>query len=153
MRPPQFTPPDHLPRARDRRSRLLQKCVDGGLMLAIFAVPFAFGGRHSIGQFLLIVSAVWSALAWAMLQFTSPYPNWIRSRLEPLLLLIVSVGALQIVPLPAALTGLLSPQTAAVLPMWNADSAAGRFNNQSQTSRDRASLRIFCAFGHGINCG
>jgi O-antigen ligase/tetratricopeptide (TPR) repeat protein len=94
-------------------------------MLAIFAVPFAFGGRHSIGQFLLIISAVWSALAWAMLQFTSPHPNWIRSRLEPLLLLIVSVGALQIVPLPAALTGLLSPQTAAVLPMWNSPAGVG----------------------------
>ncbi len=129
MRPSHFTLPEHLTRPRDRYSRLLQRGVDGGLMLAIFAVPFAFGGRHSIGQFLLVVSAVWSALAWAMLQFTSPHPNWIRSRLEPLLLLIVSVGALQIVPLPAAVTGLLSPQTAAVLPMWNADTAAGRFGD------------------------
>jgi len=129
MRPSHFTPPDHLTRPRDDRSRLLQRCVDGGLLLAIFAVPFAFGGRHSIGQFLLVVSAVWSALAWAIFQFTSPRPNWIRSRLEPLLLLIVSIGAVQIVPLPAGLTGLLSPQTAAVLPMWNSPDGVGQIGD------------------------
>lgn len=124
-KPGHFIPPDHLSRSADGYSRRLQRCVDAGLMLAIFAVPLAFGGRHSIGQFLLVVSAVWSALAWAMLQLTSPYPNWIRSRLEPLLLLIIAVGALQMVPLPAALTGLLSPETATILPMWNSAEESG----------------------------
>lgn len=120
MQTAQFTPTDGMLPSGDGHSKVLQRCTDAGLMLAIFAVPFAFGGRHSIGQFLLVVAAVWSALSWALLQFLSPYPNWIRSRLEPVLFVILGIGVLQIIPLPDAITSLLSPHASEILPMWQA---------------------------------
>ena len=71
-----------------RRSLLV---IDAGLLLGAFAVPFAFGGRHSIGEFILVCSAVLCTTGWVLHQFASEESDWVRTRIEPLLLLILAV--------------------------------------------------------------
>jgi len=107
------------------RVHLLLKAVDFGMVFAIFAVPMAFGGRQSIGQFLLISSAIWTALCWALYQLTRPEPDWVRSRIEPILLAIMTVGVLQVVPLPVSLLNSISPKAAEILPVWFSGDGAG----------------------------
>jgi len=97
-----------------RRSLLI---IDAGLLLGAFAVPFAFGGRHSIGEFLLVCSAAVSAGGWILHQMTSEESDWVRTRVEPLLLAVLALGLLQIVPLPHSIVNILSPAMDDVLPL------------------------------------
>lgn len=100
-----------------RRSILI---IDAGLLLGAFAVPFAFGGRHSIGEFLLICSAVVCVLGWVIHQLTSEESDWVRTRVEPLLLAILALGLIQIVPLPHSIVRTISPAMDEVLPLRSA---------------------------------
>ncbi|MGZ0168022.1 MAG: O-antigen ligase family protein [Planctomycetales bacterium] len=102
-----------------RRSLLI---IDAGLLLGAFAVPFAFGGRHSIGEFILVCSAVLCAAGWALNQLISEESDWVRTRVEPLLLAILALGLLQIVPLPQSIISTLSPAMDDVLPLRSASS-------------------------------
>ena len=102
-----------------RRSFLI---IDAGLLLAAFAVPFAFGGRHSIGEFLLVCSAVLCTIGWISDQLLSEKAAWIRTRVEPLLLAVLALGLLQIVPLPQPIISMLSPAMDDVLPLRSASS-------------------------------
>jgi len=103
---------------------LLPRAVDAGLLFAVVAVPFAFGGRHEIGQFLLILAAVWTSTCWALHLLRSPHPDWVRSRAEPLLLAVLAIGLLQVIPLPQSVIQALSPRTVELLPMWTDGEAA-----------------------------
>ncbi|MFT4555030.1 MAG: O-antigen ligase/tetratricopeptide (TPR) repeat protein [Planctomycetaceae bacterium] len=100
-----------------RRSLLV---IDAGLLLGAFAVPFAFGGRHSIGEFLLVCSAVVCVAGWIFHQLTSEESDWVRTRVEPLLLAILALGLIQIVPLPHSIVSTLSPAMDDVLPLRSA---------------------------------
>lgn len=107
-----------------RRSLLV---IDAGLLLSVFAVPFAFGGRHSIGEFILVCSAVLCAAGWIAHQLTSETPDWIRTRVEPLLLAMLALGLIQIVPLPQSMISTLSPAMDEVLPLRSAAADDGVF--------------------------
>lgn len=100
-----------------RRSLLI---IDAGLLLGAFAVPFAFGGRHSIGEFLLVCSAVVCVTGWILHQLTSEESDWVRTRVEPLLLAVLALGLIQIVPLPHSIVSTLSPAMGDVLPLRSA---------------------------------
>lgn len=100
-----------------RRSLLI---IDAGLLLGAFAVPFAFGGRHSIGEFLLVCSAVVCVAGWIFHQLTSEASDWVRTRVEPLLLAVLALGLIQIVPLPHSIVSTLSPAMDDVLPLRSA---------------------------------
>ena len=100
-----------------RRSLLI---IDAGLLLGAFAVPFAFGGRHSIGEFLLVCSAVVCVAGWILRQLTSDESDWVRTRVEPLLLAILALGLIQIVPLPHSIVSALSPAMDEVIPLRSA---------------------------------
>ncbi|NQV25185.1 MAG: O-antigen ligase family protein, partial [Rhodopirellula sp.] len=102
-----------------RRSLLI---IDAGLLLGAFAVPFAFGGRHSIGEFLLICSAIICTVGWILHQWMSEESDWVRTRVELLLLAILALGLLQIVPLPHSVVSALSPAMDDVLPLRSAAS-------------------------------
>jgi O-antigen ligase/tetratricopeptide (TPR) repeat protein len=100
-----------------RRSLLI---IDAGLLLGAFAVPFAFGGRHSIGEFLLVCSAVVCVAGWILHQLTSEESDWVSTRVEPLLLAVLALGLIQIVPLPHSIVSTLSPAMDDVLPLRSA---------------------------------
>ncbi len=104
-----------------RRSLLI---IDAGLLLGAFAVPFAFGGRHSIGEFLLVCSAVVCVAGWVVHQLTSEESDWVRTRVEPLLLAVLALGLIQIVPLPHSIVSTLSPAMDEVLPLRSAAAIA-----------------------------
>lgn len=125
--------------------------VDAGLMLSVFGVPFAYGGLHSIGQFLLIVAAVISSLAWAAHLLTSDAPNWIRSRVEPFLLAVIAVGILQITPLPESTLNQISPEFGTILPMWSNASGSPVFEGpwpylSLVVGETRTAIPIACAY-------
>jgi len=107
-----------------RRSLLV---IDAGLLLGAFAVPFAFGGRHSIGEFIMVCSAVLCTTGWVLHQFASEESDWVRTRIEPLLLLILAVGLIQIIPLPNWIITTLSPAMNDVLPLRSASTSDGVF--------------------------
>lgn len=112
----------------DRDSTRWLLAVDAGLVLSVFAVPFAYGGRHSIGETLLVFAAVWSSLVWALFQMFHTQPSWIRTRVEPILLAFLAVGILQVIRLPQALLAWLSPSTVDVLPLWSSSDATSPFS-------------------------
>lgn len=113
-----------------RRSLLV---IDAGLLLSVFAVPFAFGGRHSIGEFILVCSAVICTAGWVLHQWTSDDSSWIRTRIEPLLLAILALGLIQIVPLPQSIVTLLSPAMDQVLPLRSPSANDGVFQTPWST--------------------
>ena len=101
-------------------SRRFLLIIDAGLLLGAFTVPFAFGGRHSIGEFLLVCSAVICVAGWVIHQLTSDESDWVSTRVEPLLLAILALGLIQIVPLPHSIVRTLSPAMDDVIPLLSA---------------------------------
>ncbi|MHC4878125.1 MAG: O-antigen ligase family protein [Planctomycetota bacterium] len=97
------------------------KSIDFGLLLAVLAVPFAFGGRHAIGEALLVLGAVWASLSLACWLLVSSQPSWVRTRVGPLLLAIPAVGLLQIVTLPQSVLETISPAISDLLPLRNSE--------------------------------
>lgn len=97
-----------------RRSQLI---LDAGLLLGAFGVPFAFGGRHSIGEFLLVCSAILCSIGWLTHQLCREQSDWVPTRVEPLLLAIIALVLVQIVPLPQSVIGTLSPAMDDVMPL------------------------------------
>ncbi len=63
-------------RRRPVLGAVLLQIVDGGLAGVIFLVPFVMGGRHPLGQLILVALAVVTALAWAIRQSLCPHPSW-----------------------------------------------------------------------------
>ena len=102
--------------------------VDAGFVLAVFAVPLAFGGRHSVGEFILVCSAVLCSVGWVLHQLMSESTDWVRTRVEPLLMSILAVGLIQIVPLPAIVINTLSPAINDVLPLLTSDTSDAMFS-------------------------
>jgi len=107
-----------------RLDSLLTACVDAGLAGVVFVVPFILGGRIALGHLVLVALATWVAVCWCLRQCIAPRAQWVRSPAEPLLLLALLLVGLQLVPLPPALLGRLSPKIYETLPLW-AESAAG----------------------------
>lgn len=88
-------------------------------LLAALCVPFVLGGRIAYGELLLVVATIGCSACWAGHQFFEETTTCVWTRVEWLLALILSVGLLQITPLPPAWIEWFSPTTKTVLPLWN----------------------------------
>ncbi len=96
-------------------THLWLKSVDAGLLIAVLAVPFAFGGRHAIGESLLVLGSFWAALSLACWLLTCDDARWVRTRVGILLLAIPAVALVQIVSLPQSVLSSISPALADLL--------------------------------------
>ncbi|NOX53117.1 MAG: O-antigen ligase family protein [Planctomycetes bacterium] len=101
--------------------RSVTRLVDIGLFGAIFAVPFAMGGRTATGQLVLTIVAGWVAGFWLLRQMICSRPTWRVTGLEILLILAAALGLLQITELPNSWINLLSPHISKLLPGWSDD--------------------------------
>jgi len=114
---------DGQPASQNRPPRLdgvLLRIVDGCLAGCIFVVPFLLGGRHPVGQLLLVGLASGGALAWTVEQSLREKRTWRWSTVELLLIAGVALLVLQITPLPEPLLKRLAPHSSEILPLWTA---------------------------------
>ena len=137
--------------AKQTLDRFLLQVVDGCLAGVIFFVPLLMGGRHAIGQLALTALAVAAAWAWAVRQCFSDNPAWRPARATGLLLVGLTLVALQCVPLPPQAIAWLAPHTAAILPLGNATCTAatglGAWHYASFTPAEtQAGLVLFLDF-------
>ncbi|MBI1313033.1 hypothetical protein GC176_17220 [bacterium] len=103
------------------------RSIDAGLLIAVLAVPFAFGGRQSIGETLLVLGAFWAALSLACWLLVTPEARWVRTRVGLILLAIPAVGLLQLLTLPQSLLHSVSPAISDLLPLRNSDAGSELF--------------------------
>lgn len=83
-------------------------------------VPFVLGGRLACGEFTLVSSAIGCALSWGFYQLVGrDEPVCIWTKVEFLLLAVLSVGLIQIVPLSPDLVAKISPKISELLPLWD----------------------------------
>ena len=126
--------------------------VDGGLAGVIWVVPFLMGGRHALGQLLLVTLAVVTALAWEIRQTLPTRAAWRPTWATWLILGGAALLLLQIAPLPPAVLKSLAPHQAALLPLWTSGGSSGPtlglWRTVSLTPGDtRAALVLFLAYG------
>ncbi len=105
---------------RQTLDALLLQAVDGSLAGVIFLVPLLLGGRHAVGQLMLTVLAVTAAWAWSVRQCLSKDATWRPTSVTSLLIAGLALVALQTIPLSPAALAYLSPYSAEMLPLWNA---------------------------------
>jgi len=130
--------------------RLLQ-VVDIALAGCIFVVPLLMGGRHPLGQLVLVGLAVTAALAWTVRQVLQPRFQWRLSRAEWLLCAGAALLLLQLAPLPQSILAYAAPKTGQLLPLWTGRDAQpaglGSWSSISLTpSATRAALAIYAAY-------
>ena len=133
------------------RASLLQ-IVDWCLAGVIFIVPFVMGGRHPLGQLILVALAVVAAAAWAIRQSLSPHPTWRPTWAMALISAGAMIIILQTIPLPESLLERLTPRHDNILPLWNpeisASASLGRWSIISFSPEDtRAGLVLFLTYG------
>jgi O-antigen ligase len=102
-----------------RFDALLLRIVDGGLAGCIFVVPLLMGGRHALGQFVLVALATTVAVAWTVRQCRRAEATWrlTTAVLIPAAAVVLVIG--QLVPLSRAWLGRLASHTVAILPLWS----------------------------------
>ena len=100
-----------------RIERLLLMAVDGGLAGCILIVPLVMGGRIALGQLVLVVLSFLAAVCWCLRQSLVREARWVRSPAEVLLFLTLAFVIFQLIHLPAALVGTLSPCLGEILPL------------------------------------
>ena len=98
--------------------------------------PWFMGGRHPLGELVIVVLAVVVALAWLGTAGIGPQARArTRSPGEWILLAAVAVVAVQLVPWPQAALDFLSPHTRQLLTLWQGDlNVPGNLGHWSQVS-------------------
>ena len=104
-----------------RIERLLLTTVDGALAGCIVIVPLVMGGRIALGQLVLVVLSFLAAACWCLRQSFVRETRWVRSPAEILLFLTLAFVAFQLIHLPAALVGALSPSLSEILPLHSGE--------------------------------
>ena len=99
------------------------RVVDVGLWAVVFVAPLFFGGRHNLGRFVFVVLCVVISVAWFIRQAVLGNGTWTRSAASGIMLLALALVGAQLVPLPSGWIETLSPRTANLLPLWNAESS------------------------------
>ena len=132
---------------------LLARVVDAGLVGVPILGPWFMGGRHPLGELVLVVLAVVVALAWLTEQMLARREVAVsRSRAEWILLGGVALVLVQLVPLPQSLLEILSPHTRQLLPLWCGNAAVpgtlGTWNQVTMTPAwTQAGLILLLAYG------
>lgn len=143
-------PPATLGGAADQ---LFLSIVDWGLSAVILAAPWFMGGRHPLGELVLVVLAVLVATAWGARQIlTRGAVSWTRSPAQLHLAAAVALLALQLTPLPQPILRILSPHTAQLLPLWQGGHqmslGLGTWNQVTMTpDATVAALAMLLAYG------
>jgi O-antigen ligase/tetratricopeptide (TPR) repeat protein len=89
------------------------------LSAVILVAPWFMGGRHPLGQLVLVALAVLVATSWALRQWLMRGgPSWTRSPVEFVLAAAIGLVLLQLLPLPAPLVSILAPHVDELLPLW-----------------------------------
>ncbi|HBO45671.1 MAG TPA: hypothetical protein DD670_17440, partial [Planctomycetaceae bacterium] len=141
----------HPPQAAARLDTLLGAVVDGGLASCLLVVPFLMGGRHPIGQAVLVAAVSATVVAWALRQAASG-EGWWRPTLASLLLpAAVLLVAVQLTPLPHDWLNRLSPRAVELLTLWGPESdsavSLGVWNRLSLTPGEtRAGLILLISY-------
>ncbi len=118
------------------RRSLLGRIVDAGLVGVPLCGPWFMGGRHPLGELVLVALAVVVTVAWLVDRALERREVAVeRSRAEWVLLGAVILVLVQLAPLPEALLAILSPHTGQLLPLWSADAnVPGHLGCWSQVS-------------------
>jgi O-antigen ligase/tetratricopeptide (TPR) repeat protein len=147
------TQPRALPADATATQRWLARVVDAGLIGVPLLSPWFMGGRHPLGELVIVLLAVTVALAWLGGRALDPRGgSWTASPGEWILLGAVLLVVAQIVPWPQPVMDLLSPHTRQLLPLWRGDaSVAGTLGTWNQVSMTpdwtRAGLTLLLAYG------
>jgi O-antigen ligase/tetratricopeptide (TPR) repeat protein len=132
---------------------LLLRIVDIGLACVLLLAPWFMGGRHPLGQLVLVVISVVVATAWVTRQAVSrTQTTWKISAGELLLLSAIVLVIFQLTPLPGGVLQSLSPRLTGLLPLWmtstEAPNALGTWNQLSLTpDATRAGLAMLLCYG------
>ena len=132
--------------------RNLSRVVDGGLAGAILIVPWCMGGRHPLGELVLVICALAASLAWIGRQWLSSGGiGWTRSPADTIFPAAVLLVLVQLAPLPAAVFEVLSPHSPSRLPLWMTGAGPaglGIWNRISMTPEaTRSALALLLAYG------
>ncbi|MFG0334902.1 MAG: O-antigen ligase family protein [Maioricimonas sp. JB049] len=117
-----------------RLQRVLLRLVDASLAVAICGIPMLMGGRLAFGQLAFTVVGFTAAILWCLLQLSRPRATWHRSLADPLLVLAIGVGVLQVIELPPPLLSAISPELQAMLPLWQEGEGATQFGTWTTLS-------------------
>lgn len=86
------------------------------LMLAVMAVvPLVMGGRGDVGKAVMVALIVLATIAYSVRQLLAGGLRWNWTATEPLLLLGLAIGTLQMLPLDAQTLAKLSPESVRLL--------------------------------------
>ncbi|QDU40079.1 O-Antigen ligase [Maioricimonas rarisocia] len=114
--------------------RILLRLVDASLAAAIVVIPMLMGGRLAFGQVAFTVVGFSAAILWCLLQLSRQNATWHRSLADPLLLVAIGLGVLQVIQLPPALLNSISPELQSMLPLWQEGVAAKQFGTWTTLS-------------------
>ncbi len=109
----------------NRVDEVLLGVVDLCILGNIFVVPLLLGGRHPLGELLLVFLAVCGALAWTVRRSLAPRATWRISKAEPLLLAAVALLVVQMMPLGDSLLAWLHGDAARALHLWTSQDLPG----------------------------
>ena len=132
---------------------LLLTAVDAGLAAVLLLAPWFMGGRHPLGQLVLVVISAIVTTAWVTRQALSRGRTiWKISGCEILLLSAIALVILQLIPIPNSLVQTLSPHLVKLLPLWmpatQPPDALGVWNQLTLTpDATRAGLVMLLCYG------
>jgi len=104
--------------SNERLAAALLRAVDAGLVGCILIVPLLMGGRHAVGQLVLIGLALGVAVVWASRQTLASPAFWRPTYAAFLLALGLALLLLQLIPLGQGAAEVLTPGQRALLPLW-----------------------------------
>ena len=145
--------PKPKPPALDDVDRSLDRIITASLAGVVLVAPWFMGGRHPLGQLVLVLLAVSGALAWGATVWRRSEPlSWKLTPAHGLLLAAVALVGLQLLPLPEPLLHCLSPQLRRLLPLWHEpNTGPASFERWSSVSvipaETRSSLVMLLAYG------
>ncbi len=130
----------------------LSRVVDGSLAGAILIVPWCLGGRHPLGELVLVLFALGASLAWIGRQWlSSGAMGWTRSPADVIFPAAVLLALIQLAPLPATVFEVLSPHSPTRLPLWmtgDGPAGLGIWNQISMTPQaTRSAIVLLLAYG------
>ena len=144
-------PPSNASQATDDSplAALCLQIVDACLLGTLFLAPLFFGGRHLLGRFVFILLATVAAIAWFTRQALLKPSNTTRTWANALGLAMISLVALQLLPLPLQWLQQLAPRNTSLLTLWtpNANNQLGLWQTLTLTpSSTKIALATLVAY-------